>query len=144
MQIINLLPRLLLVLKFNFILQQENTIWAACNQFFVARKIANRKKVNWSTPKHQPKHMLEKWFIISGNGVRPSVHRYKTKETDQRVKPLFNWLMLGRGSLYDSVLSDIINTAITLLGNSDLKYYSSYYDELTCSLSQKNIHFYGF
>ena len=33
---------------------------------------------------HKPKHKLEKWFIISGDGVRP----YKTKQTDQRVKSL--------------------------------------------------------
>ena len=61
----------------------------------------------WSMSKHKPKHKLEKWFIISGDGVRPSVRPYKTKQTDQRVKPLFKlvlWLMLGRGLLYDSSL----------------------------------------
>ena len=39
--------------------------------------------------------------------VMVSVHPYKTKQTDQRVKPLFKlvlWLVLGRGSLYDSGL----------------------------------------
>ena len=32
--------------------------------------------LNWSTPKHKSKYKLEKWFIISGDGVRPSVHTY--------------------------------------------------------------------
>ena len=27
-------------------------------------------------PKHKPKHKLEKWFIISGDGVRPYVRTY--------------------------------------------------------------------
>ena len=41
--------------------------------------------------------------------VRPSIppYVYKTKQTDQRVKPFFKlvlWLVLGRGSLYDSSL----------------------------------------
>ena len=31
---------------------------------------------NWSMPRHKPKHKLEKWFIISGDGVRPSVCLY--------------------------------------------------------------------
>ena len=67
---------------------------------------------NWSTPKHKPKHKLEKWFIISGDGC-PSVRTYvyKTKQTDQRVKPLFKlvlWLVLGRGSMYDSSLVSFI------------------------------------
>ena len=60
-------------------------------------------------PSTKPKHKLEKGFIISVDGVRPSVHTYvcnvrtyKTKQTDQRVKPLFKLvlrLVLGRGSL---------------------------------------------
>ena len=37
----------------------------------------------------QTKHKLEKWFIISGDGVRPYictyVRTYKTKQTDQRL-----------------------------------------------------------
>ena len=36
-----------------------------------------------------------------------NVRTYKTKQTDLRVKPLFKlvlWLVLGRGSLYDSSL----------------------------------------
>ena len=36
-----------------------------------------------------------------------NVRTYKTKQPDQRVKPLFKlvlWLVLGRGSLYDSSL----------------------------------------
>ena len=39
--------------------------------------------------------------------VMVSVRTYKTKQTDQRVKPLCKlvlWLVLGRGSLYDSSL----------------------------------------
>ena len=45
-------------------------------------------------PKHKPKHKLEKWFIISGDGVRPYIRTYvrvrtyvqnKTKQTDQRL-----------------------------------------------------------
>ena len=30
---------------------------------------------NSSTPKHNPKHKLEKWFIISGDGVRPYIQK---------------------------------------------------------------------
>ena len=44
---------------------------------------------------------------ISGDGVRPYIRTYKTKQTDQRVKPFFKlvlWLVLGRGSLHDSSL----------------------------------------
>ena len=40
---------------------------------------------------------------------------YKTKQTDQRVQPLFKlvlWLVLGRGSLYDSSLVIIIFIAL--------------------------------
>ena len=47
---------------------------------------------------HNPKHKLEKWFIIFSD---------ETKQTDQRVKSLFKlvlWLVLGRGSLYDPSL----------------------------------------
>ena len=57
---------------------------------------------------HQPKHRLQKWFIISGDGVRPYIRTYvRTKQTDQRVEPIFKlvlWLVLGRGSTYDSSL----------------------------------------
>ena len=28
---------------------------------------------------HKPKHKLEKWFIISGDGVRPSVRTKQNK-----------------------------------------------------------------
>ena len=67
---------------------------------------------DWSTPKHQPKNKLEKWFIISGDGVRPSLYTYvRTKHTtNQRVKPLFKlllWLVPGHGSLYGSSLVQI-------------------------------------
>ena len=44
------------------------------------------------------------WWCPS---VRTYVPTYKTKQTDQRVKPLFKlvlWLVLRRGSLYDSSL----------------------------------------
>ena len=41
-------------------------------------------KNNLSTPKHKPKHKLEKWFIIFGDGVCTYVQK-----NDQRVKPLF-------------------------------------------------------
>ena len=58
-----------------------------------------------SPPKHQLKHKLEKWFIISGDGVRPHVHTYV--HTDQRVESFLKlvlWLVLGRGSLYNTSL----------------------------------------
>ena len=45
---------------------------------------------------------------------------YKTKQTDQRVKTLFKlvlWLVLGRGSLYDSSLVINISSAIGLKGS---------------------------
>ena len=60
---------------------------------------------NLSTPKHKTKHKLEKWFIISGNGVRTyvcNVRTYKTKQ-NKPIKPLFK-PVLGRGSLYESSL----------------------------------------
>ena len=44
----------------------------------------------WTTPKHKPMYKLEKWFIISGDGVRPSVHTYayvRTYKTKQN-KPI--------------------------------------------------------
>ena len=47
--------------------------------------------------------------------VRPYIRTYKTKHTDQRVKPLFKlvlWLVLGRGSLYDSSLVLFIHVAL--------------------------------
>ena len=39
---------------------------------------------------YKPKHKLEKWFIISGDGavrtyVRTHARTYKTKQTDQRL-----------------------------------------------------------
>ena len=63
---------------------------------------------------HKPMHKFEKWFIISGDFFRPSVRPYKTKQTDQGVKPLFKlvlWLLLGRGSLYDSSLVRVLKIA---------------------------------
>ena len=30
-------------------------------------------------PKHKPKHKLEKWFIISGDGVRPYISTKQNK-----------------------------------------------------------------
>ena len=45
------------------------------------------KQSYWSTIKHKPKHKLEKWFIISGDGVRPSVHTYAYVRTKQN-KPI--------------------------------------------------------
>ena len=67
----------------------------------------------WSTTKHKPKHKLEKWFIISGDGVQNKTNRSK-------IKPLFKlvlWLVLGRGSLYDSslVLNILIDNLTTKL-----------------------------
>ena len=46
-----------------------------------------REIFNWSTPKHK----LEKWFIISGDGVRPSVRTYdvQNKTNRSKIKPLF-------------------------------------------------------
>ena len=32
--------------------------------------------MNWSTSKHKPKHKLEKWFIISDDGVYPYICKY--------------------------------------------------------------------
>ena len=56
----------------------------------------------------QTKAQAWKWFIISGDGVRPSVHTYVQNKTNRsKIKPLFKlvlWLVLGRGSLYDSSL----------------------------------------
>ena len=40
------------------------------------------------TPKHQPKHKLEKWFIISVDGVRPSVHTYVCTNQTKPIKEL--------------------------------------------------------
>ena len=39
----------------------------------------------WSTPKHK----LEKWFIISGDGVRPSLHKYVRTKQNKPIK-MFN------------------------------------------------------
>ena len=39
---------------------------------------AHNPSLSWSTPKHQPKHKLEKWFIISGDSVCPYIRTYKT------------------------------------------------------------------
>ena len=58
---------------------------------------------NCSTSKHKPKYKLEKWFIISGNGVRPYVHTFvrpyvtyvSKKHIDQRFKPFFNHALIG-------------------------------------------------
>ena len=64
-------------------------------------------KYNWSTPKHKPKHKLEKWFIISVDGVGPYVHTKQNKPIKELNVSLFKlvlWLVLGRGSLYDSSL----------------------------------------
>ena len=50
--------------------------------------------------------------------VRPYIRMYvqnKTKQTDQTVKPLFKlviWLVLGRGSLYDSSLVVVFSYAM--------------------------------
>ena len=45
------------------------------------RNIANYDfQVYWSKPKHKPKHKLEKWFIISGDGVRTYVQNTMIKE----------------------------------------------------------------
>ena len=68
---------------------------------------------NWSTPKHQPKDRLEKWLFISCDGVRT----YVRIQTDRRVKPYFKlvlWLVLRRGSLYDSSL--VFNTIMGTVG----------------------------
>ena len=44
-------------------------------------------KIYWSTPKHQPKHKLEKWFIISVDGVRT----YETYVQNKSIKELRNF-----------------------------------------------------
>ena len=67
--------------------------------------------------KHKPKHKLVKWFIISGDGVRPSVRAYVCNVKDQRVEPFFQlvlWLVLRRGSLYDSSQVMKFRTFLTL------------------------------
>ena len=85
---------------------QKNVIYFAC-----CWSVAG----NWSNPKHQPKHKLEKWFIISDDGVRTYL---RTKHTDQRVKPFFKlvlWWVLGPGSLYDS--------SLVIYFNHEVKFY---------------------
>ena len=46
----------------------------------------------WSTPKHQPKHKLEKWLIISGDGIRPYLHTYVRTKQDKPIKELNHFL----------------------------------------------------
>ena len=43
-----------------------------------------------STPKHTPKHKLEKWFIISSDGVRPSVHMSVRTKQNKPIKNHFS------------------------------------------------------
>ena len=78
------------------------------------RLIHSKQYTYWSNPKHK----LEKWFIISCDGVRPSVRTYvRTKQTDQRVKPLFKlvlWWVRRCGSLYDSSLVSFYSLSIPL------------------------------
>ena len=50
-------------------------------------KADHRSDHYWSTPKHKLKHKLEKWFIISGGGVRPYIRKYvRTYVTYVRTK----------------------------------------------------------
>ena len=42
----------------------------------------------WSTPKHKPKHKLEKWFIIPGDGVCPTYVMYVPYVHNTPIKEL--------------------------------------------------------
>ena len=62
--------------------------------------LASKVHANRSTSKHKSKHKLEKWFIISGDGVRTSV---RSKHTKHRVKQIssycFGWCLSDDSSL---------------------------------------------
>ena len=82
------------------LINKKPAIATTCKDYVVLKKFSNLSFnihiIYWSTPKHKPKHKLEKWFIISGDGVRPSV-RTKQNKPIKELTPFpasaFGWCL---------------------------------------------------
>ena len=92
----HLVPSLALNLSFLF---RTDTMYKLKTTYSYNMYIVHKITFYWSTPKHKPKHKRP--------SISPYVTYVHTKHTNQRVKPFFKlviWLVLARGSLYDSSL----------------------------------------
>ena len=87
--------------------------------------------------KHNPKHKLEKWFIISGDGVRPSLQFIRTYVQNTPIQELnhfsskcFGWCLGLDHCTTTQVLCRVLFLELTLASSTSLL-------ALLCDLSQQ-------